>query len=609
MKRTARFCALITALLLSPVHSFGQAAIGMQYFGSFGGGPFDNLNLGNLNNHLDIPIRNKAGRGMPFAYDLTYDSTLWYPTVVNGVKTWEPSVFSGYWGWQNLLYAASGGLTYSTSTSGGSCGQFGQYTWSQTEYSNFVYTDWSGSHPFGYTAYYISSNGPSGQCPPTGPEPATAAPIPAEDKSGITLYAVATSSSVSAYETLPSGYYKFNAGGGATGMDANGNEITFNSGNYTDTLGQTALTVAGGNPPTATTFSYTAPSGAAATYAVSYKSYTVETAFGCSGVAEYNQSGTYLVDRITLPDTSYYQFQYEQTPGAGIGTVTARLSSVTLPTGGSIAYAYGTTNSGNNNGINCSDGTAPVGTSTNPSLVRTLTPGGAWKYVRTNVSGSHWQTTVTSPPDPTIGNDTVIDFQEDGNTNTNDFFETQRLVYQGSSGGSPLNTVITCYNGTSNPTPTSCPTTTAVVSPITRITSFSGLPDTTAVNETDTQYGYISVPGYETEVDSYDYGSSVPGSLLRKVITAYSAFGTTVQPTSVQIQDGSGATKASTIYTYDETTPTPTSGTPQQFSVNGGRGNLTTLASQVSNSVNAVPQIHLLRHRNVEHGKRPRKDQ
>jgi len=49
-------------------------------------------------------------------------------------------------------------------------------------------------------------------------------------------------------------------------------------------------------------------------------------------------------------------------------------------------------------------------------MTRTVTPGGTWNYYRTQVAGNHWQTTVTSPPDPTVGNDTVIDFQQDSST-------------------------------------------------------------------------------------------------------------------------------------------------------------------------------------------------
>jgi len=366
------------SMLLLVVSSSGQSAVGMQYWGSFGGGPFDSLNLGNLNNHVVIPIRHKAGRGLAFSYDLTYDSDIWYPTTVNGVKTWQPlsSLQGGYWGWQNLLYSAGSSVTYSTTTTTGHCGMTGQDTWTQTAYSNWVDTDWTGSHSFGYTANWIDVSPPSASgvnCPTIGAAPSVAPAIPASDRSGLTLYAVATSSSsVSWSITSPQGYQQFQPGSGEFQQDANGNQITASNGVYKDTLGQTALTVAGGSPPNNTTFTYTAPSGTSAQIAVSYKPYTVTTNFGCSGVSEYSQTNIYLVDKITLPDQTFYQFGYEQTIGQGSSVVTARLVSVSLPTGGSVTYSYGTTSGGANNGINCPDGTAPTGTSTNPSLTRAL---------------------------------------------------------------------------------------------------------------------------------------------------------------------------------------------------------------------------------------------
>ena len=46
-----------------------QVIRGTPPFGSFGGGP-DIINLGNLNAHLTIPVRARAGRGSSFEYDL-----------------------------------------------------------------------------------------------------------------------------------------------------------------------------------------------------------------------------------------------------------------------------------------------------------------------------------------------------------------------------------------------------------------------------------------------------------------------------------------------------------------------------------------------------------
>jgi len=40
----------------------------------------DTINLGNLNAHFAVPIFHKTGRGVDFAYDLSYDSAIWYPS-------------------------------------------------------------------------------------------------------------------------------------------------------------------------------------------------------------------------------------------------------------------------------------------------------------------------------------------------------------------------------------------------------------------------------------------------------------------------------------------------------------------------------------------------
>jgi len=69
----------------------GQVTSGIPRFGSFGGGPFDVVNLGSLNVHFAVPVIHKAGRGLPFSYDLAYDSSIWTPVTVNGSKVWQPA--------------------------------------------------------------------------------------------------------------------------------------------------------------------------------------------------------------------------------------------------------------------------------------------------------------------------------------------------------------------------------------------------------------------------------------------------------------------------------------------------------------------------------------
>ena len=90
MTKNRMRCMIIVGLsTLCGIPSLAQQhAIGRQNSGSFSGGP-DVINLGNLNVHLDIPVLHKQGRGIPFVYDLTYDSAaVWSPVTIGGVTTW-----------------------------------------------------------------------------------------------------------------------------------------------------------------------------------------------------------------------------------------------------------------------------------------------------------------------------------------------------------------------------------------------------------------------------------------------------------------------------------------------------------------------------------------
>lgn len=97
------FCAPISA----------QVGTGTYPYGSFDNKGFDTINRGNLNAHFSIPVINKPGRGLPFYYNLSYDSSIWYPATVSGVKTWT-SVPN--FGWRGDTEIANGYVSY---TAGG----------------------------------------------------------------------------------------------------------------------------------------------------------------------------------------------------------------------------------------------------------------------------------------------------------------------------------------------------------------------------------------------------------------------------------------------------------------------------------------------------------
>jgi hypothetical protein len=70
--------APLSILLLSASVLLGQAVTGTYPYGTFDNKGFDTINVGNLNVQFSIPILNKAGRGTPFTYALSYNSSVWY---------------------------------------------------------------------------------------------------------------------------------------------------------------------------------------------------------------------------------------------------------------------------------------------------------------------------------------------------------------------------------------------------------------------------------------------------------------------------------------------------------------------------------------------------
>ena len=463
MKLALKHAALLSIILAS-ISGSAQVSTGTPAFGSFGGGPFDTVNQGNLNVHFTVPILHKAGRGVPFTYDLSYDSSIWRQGTVNGTVQWVPV---GTWGWTGQSLAQVGYLSISetsqTSPPGKYCpnGQFGTIT---TYTDTYTYFDWIGkTHPFPGSTHWTET---SGACDIINYGPQLVAT--ATDGSGFTLTANANELG----DTVKTRYganvntnVGLNGGNGAY-VDSNGNNLTYNNSTrqFFDTLSGTSpvLTLGGsGTPSSPATYTYVAPSGANATYTVNYAAYTVATNFGFTGtplIHEFGPSSVNLVSSIQLPDGSEYQFTYEQTPGSCTplpGTsptcVTGRIASVTLPTLGQVSYTY----SGANNGI-FSDGSMAA-------LSRQLTPGGSWSYTRQVQSGSPgpgstWKTTVVDP----AGNNSVLNFAEDATTigtntvATYNFYETQRQSYQGAISGNSCSSTITnncllltltsCYN-------------------------------------------------------------------------------------------------------------------------------------------------------------------
>jgi RHS repeat-associated protein len=548
------FLSLLLSLVFVSAAS-GQVATGFPPFASYSGGP-DVVDNANGNVHINIPIFSRAGRGTSLSYALQYDTSVWTPYGAGG--------YYGAWGMSGGWLAGAFPL--------------GRYNFNQVQeccpgvkcnpdqgtgtyynqYSGWQYIDPNGTtHNFGMIVNDSSQLCPYGK----GSFSETGA---TGDGSGLTMSVDATPEATFVYDIHGNTYELQNS----IIEDRNGNETSWGSSIY-DTLSSTtpALTIStSGNPAT---YTYNAPSGQAI-FKAHYQTFTVRTNFGCSGVTEYGPTSQGLVTEIDLPDynatsnpNAKYTFTYEATPGYS-GDVTGRLTSITLPSGGTITYSY----SGGYNGITCADGSIAT-------LSRT-TPDGTWTYAHSE-SGSAWITLITDP----LGNQTNMSFQG--------IYETERQIYQGSVSPSHLlATVFTCYNGTAPP----CNNT--AVGTITQKSVYLQWPSGL---EAETNIFYNSL-GLATEEDDYDYGSPSPGSLLRKVLTSYASLGNYIadKPSSITIQNGSGTTIAETTYCYDEATPsgsttcgatgppTPTSGTPQHVAVTGSRGNATTINTLISGS-------------------------
>jgi RHS repeat-associated protein len=543
---------LLTVLALSSF-TIAQSSTGVPAFSTFTGGALDSINLANLNNHVGIPLFGKPGRGMPFAYALSFDSSIWSPLRdVNGTAHWEPA---SNFGWRGLTEAFAGYVTYTARQS--TCVvPAGQPTiW----YNGFTYHDPAGGSHFGGNSVdsagclvvgfhdketvndgsgYIIDVTLSGSTllvkVYTSSGSTIVAPLLAENDPNILVYPVPV--------------------GNATITDSNGNQLSaLVSGSvvaFTDTLGSTVLTIDSSNQ-NAVKYTYTGPDGNPASIVVNYSSYTVATNFQITGIVEYPPTPTLLVSSIVFPDSSAYSFTYETTPNQA-SNVTGRLASIQVPNGGVISYAY----VGGINGI-FADGSTP-------GIIRSM-GSNQWIYMREIASNAPSITTVTDPftiTDP-LGNDTEYRFAG--------IHEIKRVTYQGRvASGNILSTQVTCYNGTAS----NCDSVATVPNPITEVDVYDQLPGGLE-SLTSTKYDSSGNP---TETRQFDYGNGSPGPLLRKVVTAYAPLGNNIvgKPASVTVYDGAGNMVSQAQFGYDEATPTPTSA-PQHIGINGSRGNVTSI--------------------------------
>lgn len=548
MKKMIAFAAF--ALLISTLAT-AQTDTGLQPFGSFGGGPFDVVNLGPLNVHFEVPITSKAGRVVPFFYKISYDSLIWTPANGNGSSTWSPQANLG---WQAQTDAFVGYVTY-TQNNNGPCPTPGDRSISRTNYG--YHDSRGGGHAFPNIFVYISDcNGFTSASSQT-----------TTDGSGITLSVDGSTPDIATVTTRDGarstvGRFPYSS---ASLKNTNGNFISTDGTTFTDTLGATALTLSGsGTPSSPFVYSFPNSSGGTSTVTTHYTSYTIQTNFQCSGISEYSASGVNLPTSIVLPDLSQYQFTYEQTPGSGPGFTTGRIASVTLPTGGTITYTY----TGSNNGINCTDGSTMGLTR---ALGGNIDAGGTWTYTRSfNSSSNLWQTTISDPVTP-VSNQTVLNFATVGGF----YFETSRNAYQGSAVPANLLLSVThCWNGTCTP---------GVSAPISQVDIYTQPAGAPSAAHQETLYNSNGLPA---SISEWDYGTSV-ASRVTTISYASPGNGIVDRPSDIKVTDGAGNRLSETQISYDESALASTSGVPNHdYTIYNSsftqRGNPTTVKQWVS---------------------------
>ncbi|MBZ5492454.1 MAG: hypothetical protein LAO76_16115 [Acidobacteriia bacterium] len=410
--------------------------------------------------------------------------------------------------------------------------------------------------------------------------------------------------------------------------DSNGNQISMTGTGTIDTLGKPPALM-GGPGGSTTDFSgcvspyaissawfnsYQDPNGVSQTVKTCFSFVPIQTAFNVSGVAEDASDSTWQfvgLMSVILPNGTYWGFTYDN-----YGEIT----SIHLPTGGSISYAWTTVNY-----LGCGGGAYPYSRAVQ---TRTLDDGlghtSVWRYNWGPLSGGMRVNTVTDP----AGNDMVHTFTDlsaaAGLGPGCRLYETSTVQYQGAAGSNnKLQRVDTSYSSTSMLTDDGTGTTqlgnvfatdvVTTVYPSGKVKKVHKDPDP------GLGAGLPSFGNVIKELD-YDWGANAPGPVLRETDTIFQWQKTDASgnrpylaahlldlPASTITIDPSGANPKSscplavtstgttttnclteTDYVYDEpgylTTPTPAITTQHVAAPWSVRGNPTTVSHWLSSS-------------------------
>ncbi len=485
------------------------------------------VNLANGNLHLEIPLTIIPERGRnKFTAALVYDSRFWHPNS-NTNQQWVPGTGSDQGGWR-LATTGTGGTVNYSSTYTSQVYYCAGLPYGRTDYQNFVFTAPDGtkrSFPGVTTWQYAWS-----PCGTPGPG-ISASSAYAQDASG---YYMVVTNYTQAKVHAPDGTSV------GTIKDTNGNFYAADSNyNIIDTSGRTPVIVTK-DPANSNIIYYDvlASDGSRSRFTVTTTSVSISTAFGQLYVTEYAGTIT-AIQSIRLPNGTSYTFAYDSgtTPGHY-----GELTQVTLPSGGQIQYNWAT--------FVYFSFTPESRSDRNRWVVGRTTPDGAWAYTPVRIGSAcgdlcQIQVTVGKPD----GNQAVYSFSKG--------FPTKVDYYSGSAGSGTLQKEITvAYDSTCDVRPM-------------RYTTLLTRPGTSSlVSKVEYTYGDVNCWNRNIQwIKEWDYGSGVPGSLLRQTyisylsLAQYTSINIIDRPLSRIVYDGAGNIVRQTQYAYDETQPVTTNGT------------------------------------------------
>ena len=473
---------LLTSVVLAATTCICCAQVdlpGMPAFGTYEPGSVETINLGNVNIHLTIPLRQLHARNLDVGASLSFDNTIFWTGYFGPVNT--PPL--------NFIFQSSN-TVFIGNPDIGACG-FPYTSWSLQGVTDSTHTThdtaklWlacqsSGSTPPGADGWSISGNVDA-----NGNLTATAI-----DPHGV-AYPVTPNLPPTNIKRDPNG----NQGTGAISVNecrpgdssCNGNVGVQLSGAIVDASGQTVVAAGTSSYSLTPYLTYSGPNGVTERITFTYAQFSQGADdFGCPGLFYDDSRPPFLLTDVTFPDGAFYHFTYEPTVNHP-GYYTGRIASVRLPTGGVISYDYSPYGT---NGVQCLPNTQAGMTA---GFNKTTPDGKVWKYNFTYLDSSHNTTTVTTPS----GAYTVYNFVLGATLSASSMLETNRVEYD--SDGTWLRTTTTCYNGNS----TNCASPSgSVYLNLTQKDVYTYLPGMSQPSLTETLYSN----GFVTDVKRFDFG-------------------------------------------------------------------------------------------------------